>query len=291
MNKTISSFKNLNNVYRECLSIIRSSNDKNILNKKLRLNNEFIKYINDPNEEYKFYSIVDELRFYDFLTKHGFTISASNDNKGGPDYYCSQIGYIECVSATKGNLGTPEREWIETALLEKHCRYKSLIPRISAAINSKRDKYDNYINNGIIDVTEPKIIEVSISMLSDEVRSELLEKSTQQILYGMGTQCMLYNKQTGFVSDNIEWRDYNKMVKKYNKSFPTDYFHDPKYNIISAVILTSNAFTEQLIDDKVFVFLNPNADIPINIDALTNLNYFYRINTNDHYEDYAWHNA
>ena len=61
------------------------------------------------------------------------------------------------------------------------------------------------------------------------------------------------------------------------------------YHEVSAVILISNSIGEKLTDTYFSVFLNPNATVPVPVDALKTLNYLIRTEATEQKETYQWH--
>lgn len=125
-------------IYHNCSDIISKSSDNNIQKKRVKLNSAYTKLCVEENPELQeFYSIVHELRLYQYIKDLGIAINAANDEKAGPDFI-TDLGYIECISATKGLLGTPERQWLDKRLKESMNRY---IAALSAPEYSSQAEY------------------------------------------------------------------------------------------------------------------------------------------------------
>lgn len=91
-----------NSIYGECCNIVKSSQDKSILRKRNKLDYSYKQLCKTKDHELQeFYSIVHELRTYHFFCCNNLTIYAQDDNYIGPDFLCTEVGYIECVSVTK----------------------------------------------------------------------------------------------------------------------------------------------------------------------------------------------
>lgn len=138
-------------IYNKCLSIINTSKDQNILNKQQKLASAYsLLRETEDHELQEFYSVVYELQIYQYIKDLGIKISSANDIKAGPDFI-TDLGYIECVCATKGLPGTPERKWLDARLRQRMNRNIAALPRLSSAIKDKAKKYEIYLYKQIID--------------------------------------------------------------------------------------------------------------------------------------------
>lgn len=279
-------------LYNECCDIIQQSTDNNIFNKKNKLDKAYQKLCELKDAELQeFYSIVFELKSYQFIKDSGIHIVASNDSKGGPDFN-SEFGYLECVAVTKGEIGTEGRKYVDKILAGRLNRHKSEIPRISSAIKDKKDKYSKYINNKVIDITKPRIIVVNTSVFANQFQSSSCIEDTMQILYAIGSEYLLYDtrRKTFVHYHNRQNRQYDKIGKKSNiTDIELNYFGQDEYKEISAVILVCNSIFEEINKNYFKIFLNPNANCPINKTKIFQFDYFSLKNENDDgYAVFGW---
>lgn len=264
-------------IYDECLEIIRSSSDKAILNKEEKLNKAYKKLVeHDNNELQEFYSIVHEVKTYHFLKTKGLAITAQNDNKKGPDFYCEELGYIECVSVTRGEKGTECREYIEKCLARISLTYLAALPRITSVIIDKKKKFEDYLSKKTIDSQVPRIIAINTSVFSNLVRSDLMFELLLQILYGISNQVLWVRRNPiSFIDEGegVETHRYNdKGYKHDHLELDLAYFEKEEYQNISAIILVKNAITENDIENNFIIFTNPLANVPINVERLRAFN-------------------
>ena len=264
-------------IYDECLEIIRSSSDKAILNKEEKLNKAYKKLVeNDDNELQEFYSIVHEVKTYHFLKTKGLAITAQNDNKKGPDFYCEELGYIECVSVTRGEKGTECREYVEICLARKSFTYLAALPRITSVIIDKKKKFEDYLSKKTIDSQVPRIIAINTAVFSNLVRSDSMFELLLQILYGAGNQVLWVSKNPKSCIDEDEgvetYRYNDKGYKHDHLELDLAYFEKEEYQNISAIILVKNAITENNIENNFIIFTNPLANVPINVERLRAFN-------------------
>lgn len=245
-------------IYDECLEIIRSSSDKAILNKEEKLNKAYKKLVeHDNNELQEFYSIVHEVKTYHFLKTKGLAITAQNDNKKGPDFYCEELGYIECVSVTRGEKGTECRKYVENCLARKSFRFSAALPRITSVITDKKKKFEDYLSQKTIDSQVPRIIAINTSVFSNLVCGDTMYDLLLQVLYGIGNQILWVSKNPiSFIDEGegVETHRYNdKGYKHDHLELELAYFEKEEYQNISAIILVKNAITEKDIENN-FIF-------------------------------------
>lgn len=280
-------------VYQNCLKIVNTSADLNIRKKEEKLVRSYNELcVKADPELQEFYSIVHELRLYNYLSILGLKPIASDDTKAGPDF-SSEIGYIECVNATKGAVGTPERLYLDNKLKGSMNRYEAALPRLSGSIWDKSRKYKSYLKNKVISPDKPCIIALSTSIFSNEFHSASNLDLLLLILYGISYRTITYNLATNqFIKEQAETHAYlSESVKQPQKtSLPLDFFANSEYEHISGIILNNNSIGEDL-DKKYFcLFLNPYAKNPINTNMLAEITYFAYDGIDEQYIKYKWFN-
>lgn len=281
-------------IYDKCLLIINQSSDKNIKKKKAKLCATYNELCKTKDHELQaFYSVVHELRLYQYIKDLGIGITAANDNRAGPDFL-TNIGYIECVSATKGLVGTPERDWLDKRLKQSMNRYLSALPRLSSAIVDKAKKYETYLQSQIIDETRPRIIAISTSIFSNEFHSNLNLDLALKILYGIGCRTMRFNLlANSFVEEKgVESHTYEEVGVKppRNVELQLNLFNEKEFEHISGVIVNNNAISEELQKDYCCLLLNPFAKLPIDETKLNGVKYFLLSAVDQQYVTYRWVN-
>lgn len=281
-------------IYKKCIDIIELSPDANIAKKKNKLDSAYYTLCQKEDHELQeFYSIVHELRVYDYMKHMGISINAANDDKAGPDF-ATDLGYIECISVTKGLPGTPERLWIDERLNQSMNRYISALPRLSGAILDKTKKYKTYLANNIIDKRKPRIIALNTSVFSNEFHGQLNLELVLKILCGIGCRTIRFNLSTNsFVEENgIESHAYEDSAVKppRNADLPLSYFYSEEFNDISGVIVNNNAISEDLEKEYFCLLLNPFANVSIDKTRLTGIKYFELDNIDANYATFRWYN-
>lgn len=276
-------------LYVECKNIIQLSNDKNIKSKETKLDFAYKKLCEEENAELQeFYSVLHELRTYDYLQKKNYIIKSQNDNNVGPDFYVEGLGYIECISITKGEEGTVSREYINKLLAGTFNRYKSALPRISSALIDKKIKFETYLNNKIIKKDIPRVIAINTSVFSNEFHSSLIIDLAQKILYGIGCQTINFKEKQ---VPGVETHTFDIIGNKNNdKQLELGYFYNDDFKNISAVIITNNSVGEVLEDKYFNVYLNFRANCPICLDNIKNIRYFGLKSLDEKYVNFEWHN-
>lgn len=281
----------LEKLYVNCCNIINKSNDDNIKEKQNKLNWTYKKLCEHEDcELQQFYSIVLELNVYKYLSDNGFTLKVADDKKIGPDFECD-FGYLECVSVTKGEKGTPGRDFVDKQLSGSVNRHKSELPRISSAIKDKKDKFNKYDKNNILEKNIPRIIVVGTSIFANEFNSSSCIEDVMQILYSIGNEYLLFDvKSKQFIeTENNQYRTYDNSGKKSEDIIlELGYFYKNEYKNISAVILVCNSIFEEVEKNNFKIFLNPNATYPIDRALISTLDYFSFIKEDNGNFIYTW---
>lgn len=281
-------------IYRECLQIINESTDKNILSKQRKLEASYRELCRLKDHELQeFYSVVHELRLYDYVKRLGIAITARNDNHAGPDFL-SDLGYIECVCLTKGATGTPQRQWVNQRLGGSMNRYKSASHRLTSVILDKQKKFSDYLNKNVIDKNRPRIIAVNTSIFSNEFCGDLNLELALKVLYGIGCLQMCFDPKVnafveakGTATHAFEDTDIKPLS---NVELHLNYFSQTEFQNISAVILVNNSIGEKLKKDYFNMLLNPYSDTPLNINLLSGISYFALSSVENGYNNYQWYN-
>lgn len=280
-------------LYLRCCEIIKKSSNKNIKKKQLKLDKAYQTLCKTENcELQEFYSIVLELRVYQYLIDNNIKLIVADDSRKGPDFE-SNFGYLECVSVTKGKEGTESRNYINRMLAGDTNRQMAEVPRICSAIKDKKDKYVEYIKSKTIDINKPKIIVVGTSIFANKFSVSSIENS-MQILYAIGNEYIIYDRiNKGFIdTPNTQYHNYDKIGKKSdNVNLELDYFCQDEYKDISAIILVCDPIFEE-IDKRYFkIFINHNANCPIDRTQISQFDYFSIIKeNNDGSVVFAWNN-
>lgn len=265
-------------LFERCCKIIDESDNQYIHNKRKKLFKYYKQTVIEENPELQeFYSLVHELKVYDYLKKNSTNPTANNDNFAGPDFLCD-FGYVECISLTKGSKNTLSREDLDNRLKGWVNRHLCEIPRIASAIKDKKEKYETYLKNKNIDENKPRIIAVGTAIFSNEFHESLNQKNILQVLYGIGNEYLTYNQSTHeFINTpNIQTHHYDGKVKK-NKNTEIDlgYFFNKQYANISAIILVSNSIFEEIKPENFKFLLNPLAVVQINKTTIKQFDYFH----------------
>ena len=278
-------------IYDECCKIIQFSQDKMLQQKKDKLDYSYRQLCKTEDcELQEFYSIVHELRTYHFLRSNNLDITAQNDKLIGPDFLCKELGYIECISITKGSNGTKGRIYLDNQLSECTNRYMSALPRITSAIIDKKNKYETYLCKQAIEPNIPRLIAINTSIFSNEFHSDLIFDLFLKVLYGMGCPIITIqkNKMSSVNKKLIELHKFDDKGKKHgNLELQLNYFAQDDFKSISAIIAENNSIKEKIEKKYFTIFLNPIATIPLEIETQNCFQYFKKVKTecpNNYYQ-------
>lgn len=261
-------------LYDYCYGIITNSHDKNMTKKKNRLKKAFSFMPNNDDSQQKLHSLVLELKVYDYLKERGVCVMSHDDNFSDPDFECD-FGYLECVSITKGQIGSENRRYVDSCLNAEFNRHLSEVPRLSSAIKDKRDKYEQYLNKKKILPDKARLIVLRTSMFRNDFNNDLSIGDLQKILYSIGDKSLIYNTKTRCFEDKDENHAFDSEVYKgENKKLSVDYFFTNEYEIISAVVLVNSGIYEKIDEESFVIFLNPNATNPVNQSLIKKFKHF-----------------
>lgn len=252
---------------------------------------ELCKY-EDPDLQ-EFYSVVQELRVYKYLCKLGFEVEVADDTKAGPDF-STQLGYIECVSATKGEKGTLARAYFDKIQQGRINRYEALLPRLTSVILDKSKKIKEYLNKTIIDSNRPCLLAVGTSVFANSNHHDLILELMLRILYGIGYQTISFDPLTNkFVNNGIETHTFQEegIKKPLDIKLELNCFGNPEYKHISGIILNNNAVGKEIEKQYFCLLLNPLAVNPIDISLLKRIKYFSFSSIDEKGINYQWHNC
>ncbi len=281
-------------IYNNCLRTIENTDNLYIKQKEARLKSSYIelkKYEDSDLQE--FYSIVHELRVYEYLKKLSFKVDVADDTKAGPDF-STQLGYIECVSATKGEKGTLARKYFDKIQQGSMNRYEALLPRLTSVILDKSRKIKDYLNKNIIESNKPCIIAVGASVLANANRDDLILELMLRILYGIGYQIISFNPLSSqFADDGIEKHTFQDKGTKQplDISLELNCFGNPDYKHISGVILNNNSIGQEIEKKYFCLLLNPLAVNPIDTSLLQQIKFFSMTGIDENGINYKWHNC
>jgi hypothetical protein len=267
----------INKIFEECSKVIEESSDINIKKKKEKFevdyNNIFEK---NTYKIQDFYATAHELKTYEFFKNKGFDISAHNDNTAGPDFKTS-IGYVECVTFTMPD-DSNSKEIINLGL-NIHSAFE---PRFTGALKDKNDTFNDYLNDGILNVSLPRIICLHTGMCNSQMFPTTQIRCCEEILYGLGSQVVCFNMKT---TEHVgTFREYEEEISKpsNNKTIPINYFNGNEYDNISGVLL----ITDTLYDDykQAIMFINHNAKVQVDKSLLKDILIFEKVDNNSfHY--------
>ncbi|MCF7926321.1 MAG: hypothetical protein K9L74_01925 [Candidatus Izimaplasma sp.] len=265
------------------IKIMDECTDDNLKKKKKVFDFSYEKMkLKEDVETQEFYSVLHELKTYEFLARKGFKPKTANDDKAGPDFLCD-LGYIECVITTKGS--SSNKDLVEKQLSGDINRYKAILPRILGKLRDKNCKTNEYINNLIIDEVQPVFICIHPGYFIFEYNSDLNIDLIMNALYGASNRLLRIN----YKQENIKDYDFSGITKIRDKEIKTNIFALDEYKNITGVILSNSYFREKYEDDDFLFFLNPNTTRKIDMKKLEEITYLKKIyDGNISYDRYVW---
>lgn len=273
-------------IYNNSLKIIEESNDKFLKNKKAKLTRSYKKLCDENNHEcQEFYSVVHELRTFDFLKRKRVNVKANNDNNAGPDFYSDDFGYIECISITKGE--GKNKEYVDDVLSRDTNRSEAILTRITSCANDKIKKIDKYLKNKTIFNDKPILLAINASIFSNELHSDLVLEKFLSVFYGIGNPLFVFNKNRQKSDAKTEYHESIGEIKKnFSKNIELNLFAKEEFKIISGIIVINNSIGEEINDNYFKILVNKNAHIKVQSVIKNNFTYI----TQEDDDKFEWHN-
>ncbi|CAO3429332.1 hypothetical protein [Azospirillum doebereinerae] len=191
-------------------------------------------------DESRFAQRVWEMLVADRLMSAGFNVSSADK---GPDFLVEKDGKKIWVEAIAPDIGDGPNRLPNSYISPKDSEeidipYQQILLRWTAAISEKRKKYIDFIESGVIEVSDPYVIAINSCLLG---RNGFIGASQYpaivEVLFSVGPVSFIIDRETGEKFDN--GRSYRPSVENKNKSdVSTSIFVRPDYSGISAIIAT-----------------------------------------------------
>jgi hypothetical protein len=228
--------------------------------------------------DYRYRSILHEIKTHEFLYKINNHLTTSNDKKSqkGPDYLQNNT-WFECVIAS---IGEPNSKFYNESidLFNREGVYSATLPRfdlmirVTAAIKSKKEQYDRHLKDNIIEPNNPYVIVLDMSLIY-EIYQPAYNDFKELLLptLGIGNRYIKIDpKKSNIIESDYIRHDY--IINKNGAKIDVNIFKRPEYSFISAILFTRAKCPPEAYDDKNSVFmLNPDAHNPFNTGAYPNL--------------------
>lgn len=188
--------------------------------------------------------------------------------KPGPDVKVDRSIWVEAICPTQGAKNSPDRVPDIITGIARSVDSDLITLRYTAAIKEKHRKYLSYIEDGIIQESEPYIIALNSSQIPD-ARLELPMPRIVSAVLSIGSQFVQFDRESGeIVGGGYQYK--GAVRKKSGSDVPIDMFHNPEYSGVSAILYSCTDCCNRPEKNGAASILvhNPLAKNPINVGFL-----------------------
>ena len=259
------------------LEILEKSNidDKEKEYRKNELLKVYSKMVETRKIDNKYYNISHEIRTLDFLSDFdNLHIAQDHLSKPGCDFKISDKYEIECVCSSSGNEKLNGlNKFHGSGLFDYSKKEQIILTRLTQSIKEKKQFYIEHINSGTISVNMPYIIFLGLGNLSYGTFAGTFGFLLNKILFGVGHEALLINKETNKV-ERVEY-SHNLNIKKHNGvEIDCNIFCNSDYNCVSGIIFSTASLDEKYSKNNTFLFINPYAKNKIKACDFPNMIYW-----------------
>ena len=168
------------------------------------------------------------------LLNNGFELKKQIIN--APDFSVvkddTTLAWIEATAANKGSSNDKVPDMMLGAVID--VPEEKMLLRLTNALNTKKDKFENYLKQGTVSKNEPCVIAINRSQLGHvDPPIPLILKA----LFPIGHQTlhiMVHGKRQK--NPELSWSYRPEVAKKNDEKVPMNFFQNPDNQIISAII-------------------------------------------------------
>ena len=185
-----------------------------------------------------------EMFLYDFLEKHGFTISCEEE---GPDFKIKENEvWVEAITPIR----PPELEEFyapSDSIMAKSVPEHDFSLVLTAALKEKKEKFQKYLESGIVDPCQPQVIAIngSIFGMAFDTETGVSQKPRiVEVCFGIGPMQVSFDAANGDIV-RINLSQETTIKNRNDSDVEKTFFTNPENSHISAVIF-SNASPWQM---------------------------------------------
>ena len=197
------------------------------------------------------------------LKSEGYELKSTDH---GPDFVIEKEVkrvFIEAVCPGPGDESNPNSvpPIVHGAPIAQEVPVPQIVLRIRSALEDKKQKYKNYIEQGIVSSDDCCVIALSSSKLSP--RAKLWPPTIMRATHGLGNPYVIFGKGEGVVGEGIE--SCESIPKVSGEDIDTRFFLSEENGLISAVLYSDCSFFSLVFDvfeESMFIH-NPKARVPV----------------------------
>src|SRR5687768_3393699 len=174
------------------------------------------------------------------LKSEGYEVRSTDH---GPDFVIEterKRFFIEAVCPGPGDESNPNSvpPIVHGAPIAQEVPVPQIVLRIRSALEEKKRKYKNYIEQGIVSLDDCCVIAVSSSKLSP--RATLWPPTIMRATHGLGNLYVVFTPGEGAVDEGIE--QCHSLPKVGGREIDTTFFLSGENGLISAVLYSDCSF-------------------------------------------------
>jgi hypothetical protein len=184
----------------------------------------------------------------------------------GPDFVVEKDGkrvFIEAICPGPGDERNPNSvpPIVYGAPIAQEVPVAQIVLRIRSALEEKKRKYTQYLEEGIVSASDVCIIAVSSSKLSP--RANLWPPAIMRATHGLGNRYVVFGQGEAVVGEGIE--SCESIPKVNGQEIDTKFFLSEDNSLISAVLYSDCSFFSLVFDlfDESMIIHNPKAYVPL----------------------------
>lgn len=226
----------------------------------------------------RYVQLAHEIKSMDFISNFGnISVALDSQAKAGCDILLDNYYQIECVCCSSGNstFENKLREYqiFDGSLVDYKEKKKLLNSRLTSVIESKKEFYYSHVEKKTISSDKPYIIFISLGTLAYDMFLGENGIEFLDILLGKGDLKYIYDNNLDKIVDATY--THEETLEKWNGAkLNCNIFQSTNYACISSIILTDANIYEKYDLHNTWMFLNPLAQVPLEMDIFLTMNYW-----------------
>lgn len=273
--------------YNMCTEILDKSSiicEKEKNYRKESLKKTWKEMIANDKIDKQFYEKMHEIKSLEFLSDiDDLIISNDHLSTKGPDFKIGQNIWIECVTSSCGEGNKCLLKKTNGFEVFEYTKNENLILcRLTGSIDSKRKKFNEYIESGVVNKKDKNVIFLSAGSLYSEAFFGDYGFVLNKVLFGVNHRSLAIDQKTNKIVEN--GYTYNKEIFNHNNSsIDCNIFMNKSYEIISGIIFSYASLDEHYTKENTFYFRNPNAKNKVSLRLFNKIIYWNIWNKNGEY--------
>lgn len=194
----------------------------------------FLRAIQQGFANQDFHSRTWEMYLGVVLQEHGFSLAPSRDV--GPDFSISSPTplYIEAVASSMGDSNNPDVvPGLAPDFVVMDVPEQQILLRLAQSMNEKRQRYERYLQQLVVDAATPFIVAVSAGAIPHPEDDEM--PRMVKLLLGAGNLAVTISRIPD-VQPQVFWQPLASVARASGTTIQANLFDDPVYRGVSGVI-------------------------------------------------------